>query len=342
MVKGLQSILFVFALMIFLHHTIAPILTLGAFGVSFFLILSGFVLMYGKNGRIEDKKDWLVFFLKRIKKIFPTHILCLIIAILISVWICEPLNLLYLIPNALLIHSWVPNSSFYFSGNSLSWYLSVMVFCYAMFPFIAEAIKKWGGLIVLILTIYLITVALVPDAYVSALIYINPLLRIVDFCLGMWLGHICTNGSLNSTMLKLKSMSLSKKTILEVVLALLSVTLIVMSEDIIKRFSFASFWWLPSMLIIFFIFAFNDNGGIITRILNNKIFVSLGSISFAFYMLHILVLRVNDYLLDNFINMKRDSSPFNNHWPFLLDYLLLYAIVYKNKEKQEIENYVHY
>ena len=145
MVKSLQSIRFVFALMIFLHHTIAPVSTLGAFGVSFFLILSGFVLMYGNKGRIENKEQKLKFFLKRVKKIYPLHILCLILAVLISTLIGESLEWTHLAPNAFLIHSWIPQSSYYFSGNSLSWYLSVMVFCYAMFPLLVGWMRKWGG-----------------------------------------------------------------------------------------------------------------------------------------------------------------------------------------------------
>ena len=145
MVKSLQSIRFVFALMIFLHHTVSPITTLGAFGVSFFLVLSGFVLMYGNKGGIDNKRDYSTFFLKRLKKIYPTHILCLFLAIFISIWTGKVQNWVHLVTNVFLIHSWIPNSSFYFSGNSLSWYLSVMVFCYAMFPFLAEWIKKWGG-----------------------------------------------------------------------------------------------------------------------------------------------------------------------------------------------------
>ena len=305
MVKSLQSIRFVFALMIFLHHTIAPVSTLGAFGVSFFLILSGFVLMYGNKGRIENKEQKLKFFLKRVKKIYPLHILCLILAVLISTLIGESLEWTHLAPNAFLIHSWIPQSSYYFSGNSLSWYLSVMVFCYAMFPLLVGWMRKWGGVfLVLLLTFYPIAVAIVPDAYVGGLIYINPLFRIVDFCLGMWLAHVCTNDSMANMMCRLKNMSVSKKTIIEVMLALLSLALIVLSEKTITRFNFASFWWMPSMLIIFILFTFDNNGGGITRLLNKTISVTLGSVSFAFYMLHILVLRVNDYLMNNVISMN--------------------------------------
>lgn len=100
-------------------------------------------------------------------------------------------------------------------------------------------------------------------------------------------------------------MSVAKKTILEVVVVLLSLVLILLSERVITRFNNASFWWLPSLLIIFFLFTFDNKGGFITSVLNNKVFVSLGSISFAFYMLHILVLRVNDYLMDNVISMNQ-------------------------------------
>lgn len=305
MIKNLQSIRFVFALMIFLHHSALPISALGAFPVSFFLMLSGFVLMKGSNGGIEDNKNRLPFFLKRLRKIYPTHILCLLLAVIVLFIIGKQIDWVSIIPNVFLVHSWIPNGRFTFSGNSVSWYLSVMVFCYAMFPFLAKLIKRGGGRFVLVvLVVYAIAFAIVPDSHVHSLIYINPLFRIVDFCLGIWLHSICTNESAEKISARLMELSPLKKTIIEGGLVLLTLSFIVISQYIEKRYIYASFWWIPSMLFIYVLFIFDNNGGIISKILNRKWFVILGSISFVFYMLHIQILTINNYLMENIISMN--------------------------------------
>lgn len=47
-----------------------------------------------------------------------------------------------IIASLFLIQSWIPNESFYFALNGVSWYLSTTVFLYAIFPFISKIIGK--------------------------------------------------------------------------------------------------------------------------------------------------------------------------------------------------------
>ena len=305
MIKSLQSIRFVFALMVFLHHSVIPITALGAFPVSFFLILSGFVLMKGTNGGLEDYNQFCPFFLKRLKKIYPVQILCLLLAIGVSILINKSIDWVSLIPNAFMVHAWIPNGRFYFSGNSVSWYLSVMVFCYAMFPFLAKWIKRWGWrFIVSLLIVYSVVFVLLSDSYVHKLLYVNPLFRVCDFCLGIWLYHLCSNGSLDGMTARLCNLTTVQKTIIEMALFFVSLVFILLSLKVEKRFAYACFWWVPSLLIIYLMSSFNNNGGLITKFLNKKCLVFLGSLSFVFYMLHIQVLTLNNYLMDSVISMN--------------------------------------
>lgn len=305
MIKSLQSIRFIFALMIFLHHSVFSITALGAFPVTFFLILSGFVLMKGTNGGIQDMSQYLPFFLKRVKKIYPVHLLCLLLAIGVLLIINKPIDWVTLIPNAFMVQAWIPNGRFFFSGNSVSWYLSVMVFCYAMFPFLAKWIKRWGSrFIVALLIVYSVAFLLVPDSCVHKVIYVNPLFRVCDFSLGIWLYTLCSNGSLKNFITRLVNLSIVKKSIIEISLIIISFVFIVLSINIEKRFAYACFWWVPSLLIIYMFYIFDNNGGLITKILNNKYLVLLGSLSFVFYMLHLQVLTVNNYLMENVISMN--------------------------------------
>lgn len=305
MIKSLQSVRFIFALMIFLHHAVFPITALGAFPVTFFLILSGFVLMKGNNCGVMNNSQVLPFLHRRIRKVYPVHILCLLIAIVVCLIIRKPIDWVGIIPNIFLLHGWIPDNRFYFSGNSVSWYLSVIVFCYIIFPYLAKLIKRWRWRFMLpILTIYFAAMLFVPSNYVHAIIYINPLFRIVDFSLGVWLFHICNDGSIENVTSRLKKMSRSEKTMIEFLFFILSIVLILISLNVEKRFLYACYWWIPSLLIIFILYTNDENGGIITIILNSKQLVFLGSLSFVFYMLHIQILILNDFLMENVMSMN--------------------------------------
>ena len=81
MYKSLQSLRYIFCLLVFLTHysngNIQPFTAGGNMGVAFFFILSGFVLSlaYGKKVESEDFSTWK-FYLRFLKKVYPLHLLC--------------------------------------------------------------------------------------------------------------------------------------------------------------------------------------------------------------------------------------------------------------------------
>lgn len=85
MIPSLQSLRGIFALLIFFHHfkfTIggeSMFAAGGDCGVTFFFILSGFVMCQGYADRVPSVnfKDLRIYLTKRISKIYPLHIMCL-------------------------------------------------------------------------------------------------------------------------------------------------------------------------------------------------------------------------------------------------------------------------
>lgn len=71
-------------LAIFSAH--AGITRLGAFGVSLFFVLSGFVLAYSYNNekKVTGTRNVIVYVLNKIKRLYPLHVLMLILAIPIA------------------------------------------------------------------------------------------------------------------------------------------------------------------------------------------------------------------------------------------------------------------
>jgi len=298
MINSLQSLRFVFALMIFFHHSAMPIGALGSFPVSFFLVLSGFMLMMGYGDKIEQM-GYVVFFKKRILRIYPTHLLCLVFALLLKLMISTPIEWCKVIPAFLMLQAWIPNADFYFAGNSVAWYMSVIVFCYLIFPLAAKYLKKAPRLFIILgIVLYFVLSGLVPDGYYYALIYISPLCRVFDFILGMSLSVFVSSKYYSLLSSMIKNYSFLQKTMVELTLVVLSLFLVSFSESISPKLGFAVLWWLPSLSIITVFYMFNHTGGgIFDRLLSNGILVFLGSISFAFYLLHISILGVNGYLM---------------------------------------------
>lgn len=88
MIRTLNSLRFILILMIVISHSTLPISQdlinyLGEFPVAIFFVISGFVLSLSKGEKLQ--KEVLgnrIFFLSRIIKLYPLHIL--ILAILIN------------------------------------------------------------------------------------------------------------------------------------------------------------------------------------------------------------------------------------------------------------------
>lgn len=140
MISSLQSLRFIFAIMIFLHHyTIngeGVFFQRGPCGVSFFMILSGFVMAAGYSKKItESTFSYKAFILKRLIRLYPLHILCLVGFICIHISHLNLMGYIKLIPNILLLQSWIPKQSIYFSGNAVAWCLSDMIFFMPCFLF---------------------------------------------------------------------------------------------------------------------------------------------------------------------------------------------------------------
>ena len=83
MIKSLQGLRALGMLGIFLFHS--GLLLKGTFPVTFFFMLSGFVLYYSYSNRIEtmnfnERINWII---KRMKKLYPVHLITFIMSIAI-------------------------------------------------------------------------------------------------------------------------------------------------------------------------------------------------------------------------------------------------------------------
>ncbi|MDR0602498.1 MAG: acyltransferase [Treponema sp.] len=305
-IKPLTSLRFVFAVVVFLCHypgSAKAVFPEGFIGVEFFFILSGFMLSYNYKSKITEKKMPLRgFFLARIARIYPTHLATFLLSAMLLARSSLKDQGAVVLPwlkaffNITLLQSFIPVSSYYLSFNIISWSISDEVFFYLLFPLLIRVFTKNGlkmktaaGLLILIA--YFTAIRLVPGQYHHALFYISPFTRILDFIWGMGLFHIWryikSAGIKTGETFRGKCLS----TIIEILPVCLLVIMVMQADKISLTYRLASCYWIPlALLVLCFTQLFGE--GIIQKILSSRPFVFLGKTSFAFYMLHYMMLSL--------------------------------------------------
>ena len=308
----LTSLRFFAALMIVIHHSEGLFgiknnigVNFGQ-GVSFFFVLSGFILAYvypKLDTWIEIKQFWRA----RVARIWPGYFA----SFLLGFWLFPyDWDTKAAIANLLMVQAWIPMSSYYFSFNGVSWSISTEFFFYFMFPFI---ITKWNSTwlmkltlfsAVLIVVITISTFLSLPDYGVSTegsngllitqhgLIYISPLSRIVEFVFGM-----CITLAWRKTReLKWSSPVATAYEVCAILFVAISmyysIILILWSKPILS--APAALWLVHSGSLFAFgllIYVMAQGYGKISAILAHPFLVLLGEISFSLYMLHLMLLH---------------------------------------------------
>ena len=204
---ALTSLRFLAAAMILFHHTrsLAGLDSGWAeavpwdHGVSFFFVLSGFILAYVYPS-LETMGDVARFWVARFARVWPVHA-CAALVALVSIW--EPQtasdeSAAAVVAHALLVHAWVPLRGIYFALNPVSWSVSTEVFFYMLFPLLIPNWERtWAWKLGLSFALLAAVVAFgnvvqVPPYSVGddgvtteALVYIHPFARLLEFTLGM-------------------------------------------------------------------------------------------------------------------------------------------------------------
>lgn len=292
-------------------------------GVSFFFVLSGFILAH-VYPELKGRGEVSGFLRARFARIWPGHVATFLLAI----WLLRlPLDGRTALSNLLLVQAWNPlsTSASYFSYNSPSWSLSTELFFYLAFPYlILNWKRKWpirvllsGGILVVI--ICYVNYLKLADGGPSYL-YVNPASRIFEFMFGMLmqLAWQRCRGRLN--------WNFALATALEVaVIACCSFSIYVV-PDVANSLSFAwtgagfSAWLYQSGNMfafgaVIFVMAFGRGG--VSRLLVRPWFVVLGEISFSIYLLHQIFLRFYlEYIV--FFPKIPDGIAFILFWMFLL------------------------
>lgn len=305
MIKPLTSLRFFFALLVFCRHVdfVKPhsfplinwvttqVFPEGYIGVSFFFILSGFILAYTYQQKIMERHTSpKAFLIARFARIYPMHIVTLLLAFPLGYKFIASGEMTHwparLGANLLLIQSFFNDPLTYYSFNGVSWSISDEMFFYAMFPVIMLGFaytgkKLWLILLVLACVAVPVFVYYNTNPFNEYLFYINPVFRLVDFGLGILIYNLFKKVSD-------KQVSFLQANVMEIGSMVLLTVFFHFHSEVPQNYRFACYYWLP-MCVLIFAFAFQK--GIVSRIISYPFFIILGEISFSFYLLHQILIR---------------------------------------------------
>ena len=278
------------ALLVFAYHLhiwqvlrFGVLFTPGYTGVSFFFILSGFILNWGHKADVPVA----TFYVKRIARIYPSHLVMFFVALAVPV-AAHAIRLPTVLANLLLVQAWVPVTDITYGVNSVTWSLSCELAFYAAFPFVVKLVRTWSIRSLGIATavslvasgIFVLSSSILPDPpeFFGLVAYANPLVRFPEFLLGIFLSRALTHGW--------------KPTLLTVV----TITSACGVGLVMFHNSPAPDVWVPPVFgLVIFGSAHRDLGR--NTWLANRRLVYAGKISFAFYLVHELtILNVRHYL----------------------------------------------
>lgn len=299
MVRTLQSLRFFFIILVVLSHYIGSSFDFGGeCGVSFFFMLSGFVLSLAYSERIaKGSFSTKPFVVKQWIKIYPLHILTFIVMFALDIRLEKYCDITAVIANILLLQSWVPADSFYFVANSPSWFLCDILFFYVVFSSLNKYIlrsdnRKLLAISLVVILLYICMMFVLPTYLVNPILYANPLMRLLDFIVGIILYKLYISDNGIALKDKLNGKSFFTVSLMELSVILLVVITAIVYPHLPQRVRTVSIFWLTIPLFIFFFAMTDKHSGVISRFLQGKTMLWLGNISFSIYIIHAPVLRI--------------------------------------------------
>jgi peptidoglycan/LPS O-acetylase OafA/YrhL len=180
----------------------------GFLGVSFFFTLSGFVLTWSAR----PGERLLAFWRRRLMKIYPNNAVAWFAGLLLMLGVGQQVTAGQLLPSLFLVHGWFPQMAIVGGTNGSTWSLACELAFYLLFPLLLRLVRRiperwlWGaaGLVVLAMWLVPLVAQLLPSQPSSPFqpvpwwrywfTYFFPGTRVLDFLLGIVAARIVLSG----------------------------------------------------------------------------------------------------------------------------------------------------
>lgn len=275
----------------------------GPLAVSFFFVLSGFILTYVSHDVLGKKKGSIKkYYVKRFARIWPVHFLMLMAAIFVVKLNFES-GMFW--NNFFLLQSWT--TDWVFSYNGVSWSISTESFFYVVFPllliggeraFWIKCILVWVGVFALIqyLQAWIAEPGILEAYHWDQAVHVNPIFRLPEFCTGMGVAFLFHRQSQKP---KRRSSYLEDSLWELVAISSVAVLGFYLESYLLFVSQLPYGGKLPAVWAYFsggvFVFAFvvwivTRTNGFLATIMNTPMMVLLGQASYSLFMVHYMVI----------------------------------------------------
>ena len=350
--QGLRAVAF---LGIFLSHVVGGKLTgLGAWGVSVFLIMSGFLMAISYSSKNDNLKFSFHFAWKKIKRLYPLHICTMLVMFLIFLMIIlkntEPISRIFhllgeIVLHTLLVQIWIPDPAWYATLNGVSWYLCVCFFSYLVFPIIFKAIKDKSCLKLLILIggafVSQIAIALLALGYgaeskaevfsIQWITYYCPLVRIIDFIIGCMAGILYVK-------YPRKALSKTAVVVIEgITILLIAISLILYSNQLFvfgqENIKYTLQFTITSVVLVWMTARYDFA---LSNILSLNALTKLGDMTPYMFLIHSVVIKVCRFVVQSRIVLLPIAIIIT--WICTRIYIALEQYIKNRKNEKQIKN----
>ncbi|WP_194913627.1 acyltransferase family protein [Catenulispora rubra] len=276
------------------NHYSFYVYNVGGMSLSFFFVLSGFVLTWGSRATDTARGFWR----GRFFKIFPNHLLVFFIAFGMLLASGEGIKVAEAVANLFLVQSWFTKQSYFvYPVNGVTWSLSVEMLCYLFFPLLLRVVRRvrverlwlWIGVfaVTVMAVIPLFAATFLPKSPESPFeagvaswaqhwfVFFFPVTRSAEFIIGMLLARVISEGRWPKVLGLREALGVT-------------VVFYVIGLYVPKLLSLVAVFTIP-VIVIIGATATSDLADRMT-FLRTRAMLWFGDISFAFYVTHVTAL----------------------------------------------------
>ena len=283
--------------------------------VSFFFVLSGFVLGYAYGDRPYSIRR---FYRARWARVWPAAALSIVMVPLVlppglylpppgSSWSPGVVLLLALAG----LQSLVPIPVVFFGANAVTWSISTEAVFYVLFPWLQRQVqlRPWRVLLLVLgigLALAVLAIALRLPGFAAdrlqqpvweGLVYVNPLARLAEFLVGLLAARWYLAGVLQA---RLQQFAWPQRLWVVTLLELLALAILALAPKLLQNSPWLAalapplqlvfLQWVYGLCFASLILVVALQAGLFSRLLTLKAFVSLGEISYGLYLYHQIVM----------------------------------------------------
>ncbi|WP_123852782.1 acyltransferase family protein [Chryseobacterium shandongense] len=287
-------------------------------GVSYFFILSGFIMIVAYHKK--EKIEYLDFYRNRIARIYPLYVVGLLLYF-VTRYSDFGFYKTFLYLSG--IQSWLPGKALIL--NFPGWSISVEFLFYLVFPWLYNYLYSKGNKSIWIIAVLIwIGTQVFSNLYINSLSYKGPHTDSHEFIhyFPPWHINEFLIGSLTGIFF-VKNRK-EKNYDLAIVLVFIAILLSLVFIPLNFHNGLMAIFFVPAIYMI------SCNNGMITKVFSMKPLEFLGEISYAIYIIHIPVLYIlRSFLWDNF-HISQSNAVF---WIYILVLMVVSALFYQHVEK---------